>query len=258
MRNPWQAGTTKQLSVATQSGTRDYGVHLPSGFKNNQYYPVVFYFGGKGGTHIQGEAVSGLNDLPVIAIYPAPTMSTDGRWAWQSAPYSSSSDDVAFTKNILESIQANLCIDRTRVYAMGMSNGGGIVSLLSCEMPKTFAAVGLGAAALYYPAAGCVPSEPVPLINIHGDADGIVPYYGSPTRKLPAIDSWMQWRAEKNRCLPLPQSRPAASLTITTTTWLSCGNNATVENVRIQNGGHTWNNEIRDIAWQFMSQFSLQ
>lgn len=258
VRTPWQAGTTKQFSVPTPHGNREYGVHLPANFNKTQYYPTLFYYGGKGGTWQQGEAISGINQLPVIAIYPSPTHGTDGALSWQSAPYSSGADDIAFTKAILTDIQSTLCVDRTRIYAMGMSNGGGIVSLLSCKMSDTFAAVGIGAAALYYPDARCTPSQPVPLINIHGDADGIVPYYGSATRKLPPIDSWMQWRAEQNHCLPLPQTSPAPALTITTTVWQSCAHNATVQNVKIQGGGHIWNNAIRDTAWQFMSQFSLQ
>lgn len=258
VRQSWQPGTTKQFTASTPQGKREYGIHLPKEFSTTQYYPALFYYGGKGGTHLQAETMSGIGSLPVIAVFPAPTVGTDGALAWQSAPYASGADDIAFTKSILRDITSSLCIDRTRVYAMGMSNGGGFASLLSCKMSNTFAAVGLGAAALYYPAAGCVPSEPVPLINIHGDADSIVPYLGSINRRLPAIDTWMQWRAEQNHCLPLPQMSPSPALTITTTTWLSCSENATVQNVRLQGGGHVWNTAIRDTAWQFMSQFSRQ
>ena len=38
---------------------------------------------------------------------------------------------IQFTHTILNELMANLCVDRTRVYATGNSNGGGFVSKLT-------------------------------------------------------------------------------------------------------------------------------
>lgn len=255
-RDTWGANTTKNFTLKVGDKDRSYRVHLPERFSATEYYPVVLYFTGKGTGSVDGERLANLNKLPAIAIYPQASTGKDGYFAWQGAPYSSGDDDVAFVDAMLDRVHSQLCVQRSHVYATGYSNGGGIVSLLSCKLPDRFAAFGIVAGAMYYPAGDCTPERPTPLINIHGDNDPIVPYKGSIVRKLPAIDSWVTERARDNGCALQPSITYQGNGTYVTT-WQFCRNGATVQNIRIQGGGHAWITDAPDTLWRFMTQYSL-
>ncbi len=247
----WKPNSTTVLSALG----RNYRVHLPAAFDSSTYYPLVMFYAGKGGTAEGIEYTFGTDSLPVIAVYPQSTPSTDGSLAWESAPYSSRADDVAFTTTILDQLQVKLCVDKTRIYAAGFSNGGGFASLLSCKLSERIAAIAIVSGAMYAPASDCKPPRPVPLINIHGDNDGIVPYGGSLTRRLPNIDTWTHDRAVLNGCKNsfTDTARPGQIVT----TWSDCMSNATVESVRVIGGGHGWNLISNLDIWQFLSRFTL-
>lgn len=250
LNGSWTAATTRVLSVSN----RQFGVHLPKDFSDQHYYPVVMLYPGKGASPQVAEVAFGTNSFPAIVVYPYPTISTDGVYAWQGAPYSSKANDVQFTADILDKLQSELCVDRTKIYAVGMSNGGGFASLLSCKLSDRFAAYAVVAGAMYAPAGQCKPPRPTPLINVHGDNDTIVPYGGSLTRHLPNIDSWVATRADYNGCKAPTTINDVQTVV---TTWHQCDKNATVQNVRIVGGGHGWGGITNDALWQFLSQFSL-
>lgn len=247
----WQPNTTTKHAI----DNRSYLVHTPAEFTQESYYPVVMFYPGKGATAEAAQAAYGLDALPAIVIYPYPTMSTDGFMSWQGAPYSSPANDVAFTEAILEKTQADLCIDRTKVYAIGLSNGGGLASLLSCKLPERFAAYAVIAGAMYLPDGQCTPPQAKPLLNIHGDRDPIVPYNGSLVRRLPAVESWASKRAALNGCTSHTTANQGVTLAVTT--WAGCRDGATVESIRVIGGGHAWGDVTNDTVWKFLSRFSL-
>lgn len=247
----WQGNSTVTLST----GDRQFNVHLPENFSHNQYYPMVLFYPGRGSTAEVGQAKYGFDALPAVVVYPQPTKGIDGDWAWQSAPYASSSDDVAFTSNILEKVQAELCIDRTRVYAAGYSNGGGFTSLLSCQLGEKFAAYVIISGAMYAPDGGCKPKRATPLLTIHGDRDAVIPFQGSIVKRVPAIDAWTKYRADVNGCKS--QKTFNDGVHVIATDWEGCNNNASVQNIRILGGSHDWTSFNMDKAWQFLTRFSL-
>jgi polyhydroxybutyrate depolymerase len=248
----WKASSTTALKT---SNGRLVDIHLPAEFKNSDYYPLVLFYPGKGSSAKDGQTYFGLDSLPAIVAYPHPTLGTDGYYAWQGAPYSSPANDVAFTSEVIDELQSELCIDRTRIYAIGMSNGGGFVSLLSCRLSDTIAAFAIVAGAMYSPAGDCKPSRPVSLITIHGDDDQAVPYAGSLTRKLPAIDSWAKRRADLNGC-KTPQTTKDG-LRIVVTTWADCRDDTVTQSIRVIGGRHGWGDITNARLWQFLSQSSL-
>lgn len=248
-RDTWTAGTTRSFEIESDRSLRRYLVHLPLNFRADTSYPLVIYFSGKGASAKQG-LNSGVSELPVIGVYPQATTGLDGSYAWQGAPYSSNSNDIAFIGRMLDQINGQLCIKRGHVYAVGMSNGGGFVALLSCKMPDRIAAFGMVAGA-YYPNAACTPKKPAPVITIHGDDDLIVPYFGSPVRHLPNIDRWSSQRASQNQCAKRPFVSHQQALTVTT--WQHCKDSATVRSVRIHGQGHVWSLSELQLAWRFFT-----
>ena len=50
-------------------------------------------------------------------------------------------DDVGFTAEILDRVEADLCIDRSRIFVSGFSNGGMFAATLGCALNDRVAAV---------------------------------------------------------------------------------------------------------------------
>lgn len=247
----WHTESTKLITI----GDRQLTIHTPKDFQKDVYYPVIMVYPGKGSTAQAAQVSFGLDSLPAIVVYPHPTLSTDGTWAWQGAPYSSKANDISFTAAALDKLQSDLCIDRTKIYAVGMSNGGGFASLLSCKLSDRFAAYAVIAGAMYAPAGDCKPPRPTPLIVVHGDQDATVPYEGSLKRRLPPIDSWVSQRAASNGCkTPVTINNGVGSVV---TTWNQCSNNAVVQSIKVVGGRHAWGEVTNDTIWQFLSRISL-
>jgi polyhydroxybutyrate depolymerase len=80
--------------------------------------------------------------------------------------------DTRFVRALLDELERDRCIDRRRLFATGMSNGGFFASLLGCTLADRVAAVAAVAGAM--PLRDCRPSRPVPVLLIHGSADRVV------------------------------------------------------------------------------------
>lgn len=251
------AGTSTQQTVLTPDGERTFTVHAPTNFKNNSHSPLVLFYGGRGASAQAVESAYGMNDLPAIVVYPFPTVGKEGDFAWAGAPYSSNANDIAFTTAILDKLESELCIDETRIYAVGFSNGGGFMSKLSCEMSDRFAAYAIIAGAMYSPSGECIPTYAAPIITIHGDQDQQVPFAGSAIRRLPPIYDWTAQRASMEKCNSHPSVQNIDQFR-TLSTWKDCRDHATVQHIRIHGGPHAWGNVPNDTIWRFMHQHTLR
>ena len=152
-------------------------------------------------------------------------------------------DDVGFVRALVEDVARQLPIDRKRVFAAGISNGGMMSYRLACEASDVFAAVGVVSGALVSP--GCAPRKPVSVIHIHGTADTYVPLRGGPGRFTPpgyeyppTASAIAFWRAADG-CDSAPSlSSPAAGVRLTR--YQGCRGGAAVDYYELEGGGHSW------------------
>jgi poly(3-hydroxybutyrate) depolymerase len=86
---------------------------------------------------------------------------------------------------LLDHLESAYCIDKSRIYASGKSNGGGFTGVLACdaEATKRIAAFAPVSGAFYLDAnqqpPACNPSrKPVPLMEFHGYRDTTICYKG--------------------------------------------------------------------------------
>eukprot|EP00039_Didymoeca_costata_P025105 m.12355 g.12355 ORF g.12355 m.12355 type:complete len:359 (+) comp4638_c0_seq1:402-1478(+) len=85
--------------------------------------------------------------------------------------------DTVFTESILNSLEALYCVDKTRIYATGFSNGGIMAYHVGRELNSRFAAVVPGGGTPFV-GHNNPPNETKGLISVldlHGDADNICP-----------------------------------------------------------------------------------
>jgi polyhydroxybutyrate depolymerase len=153
--------------------------------------------------------------------------------------------DVRFIADLIDTLRSRYNIDTTRIYANGLSNGGGMSFVLSCLMPDRIAAVGLVGSAQTLPWQWCADSTPVPMIDMHGTLDRQIPYEGGHTWISadewwwPDQEKWVTNWARRNRCDPEPHDSVFAA-DVRRRTYAHCANGADVVLYTIVGGGHTW------------------
>jgi polyhydroxybutyrate depolymerase len=159
-------------------------------------------------------------------------------------------DDVAFLNQMLDHLAMKVSVDSSRIYAIGLGDGGFMAERAGCSMSDRVAAIAVVAAA-FPKAMICLPSRPVSALFIDGTDDPIVSYNGGnykPERfhVLSAEDSAKTW-AKFDRCeekpaqdkIP-PVSKDKESKETKTFTFNGCHDNAQVALYAVKNGGHTW------------------
>ncbi len=152
---------------------------------------------------------------------------------WDIAP--GDTRDTAFARALLDTIEAERCIDRRRIFATGFSNGGFISNLLGCQLPERLAAIAPVAGAR--PLDGCAPAGPLPVLFFHGSGDRVVP-----PRLTTAAAAW--WR-RVNRCGDADDTRDGCRAA------LDCAADVVVcEGAQ----GHTWPSGASAAIWRFFQQ----
>lgn len=149
--------------------------------------------------------------------------------------------DVAFVTALLADLEQRYCIDRTRIYATGFSNGAYFSQLLACAMAARIAAVApVGGGLLRV---DCQPSRPVPILIQHGSADELIP----PDRARAARDAWRTI----NGC-----SGTAAADGPSCERWSDCRAGAVVEYCE-EPYAHRWPPQASARAWSFLTRYRL-
>ena len=166
--------------------------------------------------------------------------------AWQGAPYANPDcNDILFTADLVNDIQASYSIDSTRIYASGKSNGGGFVDTLACSTTgDLFAAFAMAAAALYTdtPSRGadCTGKRPRAILEAHGTADHTIPYNGRKSGLTPNIPDWTRRWAERNGCAPSEDPVIASPSWGQNTTYSCPGTQTFIQQYLVDDLGHCW------------------
>lgn len=157
---------------------RDYIVYVPSGYLSSERTPLVFALHGwtswaaKFAEETQLSATAETNGF--IALYPNGYKNSWNAGDCCADATGENIDDVGFLTAVRSDVATRLCVDTSRVYATGMSNGGMMVYRLAAEAAQLFAAVAPVAGRIATPEVA--PARPVPILAFHGDADPLVKY----------------------------------------------------------------------------------
>ncbi len=184
--------TTATSHAIVSSGVkREYLLYVPKGHDRTKPAPLVISLHPAMSWPSSEMAISGWNALAdehgFIVAYPAGLGSGPKVWFMQGRRTPARMADVVFISDLIDTLEASFDIDRTRIYADGMSNGGGMAFVLSCTLPDRIAAVGMVAAARSLGWSWCPGHRPVPSIAFHGTADHFARYGGGPTPVGPDV-----------------------------------------------------------------------
>lgn len=219
--------------------------------------PVVFLFHGGGG---RGEnmAAVGFREMVArenfLAVYPTGWKNNwnDGRNAARIASQREGVDDVRFVRSIVEDLARRHRIDRSRIFAAGVSNGGIFCHYLAAHAADLFAAIAPVIGGLAEPVAPSFePSRPISLLVIQGEADPLVPIGGGPIARrdrggrIISTEDMLRLYVRLNGITgepveeALPDSDPGDGCRVTVRRYPPGKEGAKVEYWLVRGGGHT-------------------
>lgn len=247
-------GTTPMASPGCGSGAwaaGDHTVRIPFGGKLRTALvhvpakaapgpaPLLIGFHGLGKTGAEFQTFSELTLLAdragFVVAYPTASRPTLV-WNSGSGTRSQNVDDVGFVSSLLDQIERHACIDRRRVTATGVSNGGGFVGRLACALTDRLAGVAIVAGA-FAGVAPCPTGPPLSVLEIHGTADPIASYWGRDGvgGALPWVTRWLA----RDRCNPTVRTARIA-VRVERLVWAPCRARTVVEHMVITGGQHQW------------------
>ena len=223
-----------------------YRLYVPASYRQDTPTPLVLNFHGFGATAVEQDDYTGLRDTADKHGFILATPQASGsppEWYLYGPVEDGYVDDVAFTVRLIDDLSDRLCIDPSRIYATGLSNGAGMTSLLGCELDDRLAAIAPIAGSPFV-ADRCAGTRPMPIIAFHGTADPLVPFEAQPDTGGPDIFRFgarndMRGWAQHNDCDMTLLSRRVAS-DVVLESYTNCGEDADVELYVIEDGGHTW------------------
>ena len=234
-------------TIVSSGLKREYLLYVPRTYDRTRPTPLVISMHGAGMWPAAQKDTSQWNRVAesegVIVVYPS-GRGGGGPRIWRAATAGAGlMRDVRFIWELIDTLEAAYNIDPARIYANGLSNGGGMAFVLSCTLSDRIAAVGMVGAAQLLPWSWCTDRRPVPMIAFHGTADTAAPYKGGPswvTRgPFPNVLTWTANWAGRNQCGTHPVESVVAA-DVTRLEYTNCAEDAAVVLYTVKDGGHTW------------------
>lgn len=157
----------------------NYHLRLPTG---EGPHPVLIWYHGHRGNGVSIHRGGGLQrdflEQGYALLAPNGYQAGDGPRSYPARD-GAPRDDVAFTFAVLADAGTRAVLDLDRVYAGGFSAGGSMAWLLACEAGDRLAGMVSVAGALRRPnGTDCAGLAGLPIMHVHGFADGQVPFEG--------------------------------------------------------------------------------
>jgi polyhydroxybutyrate depolymerase len=253
---------------------RPYSVTAPDSYQPSTPAPVLVLLHGYNDSSAGISTYFGLGPVAnahgVIYATPDGTRDSVGNEFWNATDaccnYEGSTvDDVAYLTAVLDDIEANYRVDKSRVFFVGHSNGGFMVNRMACEISPRIAAIISVAGANWFDMSRCQTTEPVSMLQIHGDADDNVFYDGGTRHGVPypsAVETVAGW-ATRNGCagslqdtgmrLDLDSSLAGDETREAATT--GCPDAGAAELWTVEGGGHrpAFTPQVPELLWSWLA-----
>lgn len=253
--NPNRSGKVKIDNLE-----RTFIYHIPKNLKPNPKL-IMVYHGSRLKAYMMqiltGHGFDIMADINknAIIVYP---QGYEEQWndCRAKAPYNANKlnlDDVGFTDAVIDYFKVNYKINDQTIYAIGYSNGGGMVSRLANEKPGLFKALAIICSNIPVDENNkCrLKQKPLSLIYFVGEQDPIVKYgggesfvkgksFGFSQSVEESLSYWLKANECNNTSKKLAEFRNSqGELTALQTNYRSVVTSKTISFVKILDGGHT-------------------
>ncbi|KAI0883172.1 carbohydrate esterase family 1 protein [Annulohypoxylon maeteangense] len=241
---------TQYFGLTSSGRYRSYSVHLPANYSETTAYPVVLGFHGSSSVGLFFEADTKMSEARFsgdkIMVYPN---GVDGAWAGANYSEVSVPEDLQFVSDLLDAVRDSYCVDDSRIYATGISIGGGFVNTIACSaLSSHFAAFAPASGSFYTDNdaahGNCTPARtPIPVLEIHGGADASVFYAGRAGEggEEPGIETWLGWWAMRNGCADGGKTvEESFGGDVVHVSWGCGGVQGGLQHWKVEDMGHCW------------------
>ena len=261
----------KRHTVVIGGVERTYYLHIPEKLRAHPgrapgqasvHAPLVLILHGGAGRARRMARFTGFNRLAdrhgFMVAYP---QGLKRRWNDGRVGKSPANDVGYLTGLVRHLVRTTGRINRRRVFAAGISNGGFMAMRLACEATGTFLAVAAVTAQFTtWLKPRCRADRPISVLFMNGTRDPLVPYdggviapqFGGLGHAASTGDTVAYW-VRHNRCAKptttaLPNRRRLDFSRVERTAWAGCRGGSRVVLYKVIGGGHTWPG-----AWQYLA-----
>jgi len=185
--------------------------------------------------------VAGLNG----AVYEGASSWNAGLCCTNATKYEE--NDLLFVSTVIDFVSSQYSIDKSRIWAMGHSNGGMMAYRLACDLSEKITAIAVVTGAPMDPT--CTPTKPVSILHIHGNLDPTILFHGGGKFENPSIFHSVQDMAYRNFCAGNPKE--SSDAIEERYIWV-CTNGVETQLVNYQEQSHAWANGYTEEILQFL------
>ena len=253
-------------TIVQDDVTREYILHVPSGYDGTSSLPLVVAYHGNGGcadqfADYEAQLESTADNNGFLLAYPQGIARAKGAAEWDPGDDGSqniSTNDLAFFDLLLADIGNSYNIETSQVYAVGYSNGGMMAYGLACRRGQQVAAVGIMSGVML--PGDCDSGNYTSVVHFHGTADTALPYEGD--QNFQSIANVINFWVSHNE---IPNTTPSTTDLgggVTKDEYTGGGDDSSVVLYTVENGGHIWfSDDIggeapNQILWNFLSSTS--
>jgi len=251
-------GTVLDAKITVAGTEHPYRLYVPKSLTPGTPVPLVMDLHGLNEPHQAQAAVSGWETKSETDHFVVVTPRGGTVIPTWNSTVSDDNPDTAYLRQLIEKTEAEVCIDESRAYVGGISNGGLESSIVGCKLADKVAAVGL-VSGIVVPES-CKGVRPMPAIIFWGKLDCVLPFYGglgacliggekgvpktapsAPVRDgaVPPVEDAVAAWAARNGCDEKPTVTKVGEHS-ERRTFTGCKADAAIDFYVIANGGHTW------------------
>lgn len=238
-----------------QGRNRSFLLHIPEKVRGRENVPLVFVLHGGGGTPRSVASLTGFSNLAdeegFIVVYPQAVNRhwNDGREVKRFLSHREKVDDVGFIGVLIDTLVPELGVDSSRIYAVGISNGGMMCHRLGIKLSHRLAAFASVAASLPEKLTDKKTQMPISALMVNGTADPVVPFEGggvglfASRGRVVSVAQAIEFWVKMNGCDSQPTETTLVSdgdLTVQKTVYRNGRLGTEVELLTVVGGGHTW------------------
>ena len=258
---------------------RSYILYIPQSYNNQEDVPLVInlhgYTSNAGEQMIYSNFFALADTENFLIVHPMGTVNEFGEPFWNSFG-AEGVDDIGFLSSLIDYLGSEYNINMDKVYSTGMSNGGFMSYTLACELSDKIAAIASVTGSMFNNQnLLCNCNHPMPVMQIHGTLDFVVPYNGN--IEIESVDNVISYWVSFNQCDETPIYNDVPDINLIDLcqaehyVYENGINGSTVELYKVIGGGHTWpgagipiagSNTNQDFnatekIWDFFSKYDL-
>jgi polyhydroxybutyrate depolymerase len=243
-------------------------VKTPQNLNSSLSYPIVFFFHGAGGSGQNflnnNTIIELINAEEFIGVFPnghSNNGSNGGFWNLGSEP--TNADDVEFVDLIIDQLVTSPLIDTSKAYAIGFSNGSGMVNLLG-KSTSHFNAIAPLFSQQILSTGDLTSTKAMSVFQVNGEVDGVIPLNGGVSSVgtfMSAQNSALNWANHFNcNSTTTQEDLNWGNTVLNSFTFSNCDDSYEIKYLIALNTGHGFTDEQTESVaynqiWEFFKQY---